>query len=111
MKNLLKSIICCICLLNAACSIHEIDIQQGNVVTPELAAQLKPGMDKQQVTFILGTPLITDTFHHDRWDYIYLFQPHKGNQERYHISLYFKDDKLVRIEHDNPYNEDLSNPP
>jgi len=102
MKNLPISLICLVCLLISSCSIHQIDIQQGNVVTPELAAQLKPGMDKKQVIFILGNPLITDIFHHDRWDYLYLLQPHKGVTERYHLSLYFADDKLVRIENDTP---------
>lgn len=86
----------------SSCSIHQIDVQQGNVITPELVTRIKPGMDKKQVIFVLGAPLITDTFHHNRWDYIYLFQPHRGETERYHISLYFKDDKLVRIENDIP---------
>ena len=102
MKNLLKYAICLICLMISSCSIHQIDIQQGNVVTPELVAQLKPGMDKKQVIFILGDPLVTDIFHHDRWDYVYLLQPHKGKKEHYHLSLYFEDDKLVRVEDDTP---------
>lgn len=75
------------------------------MVTPELVAEVKPGMDKKQVVFILGTPLITDPFHHNRWDYIYLLQPNKGKQERYHVSLFFENDKVVRIE-----NEDIPPP-
>ena len=102
MKNLLIYIFCFVSLMVSSCSIHQIDIQQGNVITPELLAEVKPGMDKKQVTFILGTPLITDTFHHNRWDYIYLFQPHRGKKERYHVSLFFDDDKLIRIENDIP---------
>lgn len=102
MKNLLIYILCVIGLMVSSCSIHQIDVQQGNVITPELAAQIKPGMDKKQVVFVLGTPLITDAFHRNRWDYIYLLQPHKGEEERYHISLFFEDDKVVRIENDMP---------
>ena len=102
MKNLQIYLTCLICLIISSCSIHQIDIQQGNVVTPELVAQLKPGMDKKQVVFILGNPLITDIFHQDRWDYLYLLQPHKGVNERYHISLFFEDDKLVRIDNEIP---------
>lgn len=102
MKSFLIYLLCMTCLVISSCSIHQIDIQQGNVITPELVAQVKPGMDKKQVAFILGTPLIKDTFHHDRWDYIYMLQPHKGKVERYHIALYFDDDKLVRIENDVP---------
>ena len=102
MKNLQIYLISMICLIISSCSIHQLDIQQGNVITPELASQIKPGMDKKQVTFILGKPLITDIFHQDRWDYLYLLQPNKGVNERYHISLFFEDDKLVRIEHETP---------
>ena len=57
----------------AACSFkpYRIDIQQGNVVTAEQYAQLKVGMTREQVRFVLGTPLLTDVFHDSRWDYLY----------------------------------------
>ena len=47
---------------------YRIEIQQGNFVSQEMVSQLKPGMSKDQVRFVLGTPLITDSFHADRWD-------------------------------------------
>lgn len=55
-----------------------IDIRQGNLVTQEMAAQLKAGMTRDQVRFVLGTPMLSDVFHPDRWDYLYYFKP--GNQ-------------------------------
>ena len=56
-----------------ACSFrpYRIDIQQGNVVTAEQYVQLKVGMTREQVRFLLGTPMLTDVFHADRWDYVY----------------------------------------
>ncbi len=76
----------------AGCSfpgVYKIDIQQGNVVTQDMIDQLKPGMTQRQVRFIMGNPLITDTFHANRWDYLYSIQP--GGRQRYQerISLMF----------------------
>ena len=45
------------------------DVQQGNVVTKDMVDQLRPGMTRDQVRFLLGTPMLTDVFHQDRWDY------------------------------------------
>ncbi|MFQ5470823.1 MAG: outer membrane protein assembly factor BamE [Gammaproteobacteria bacterium] len=87
-----------------SCSIHKLDIQQGNVVTKKMMDQVKPGMSTKQVKFILGTPLINDPFHQNRWDYIYLFKSGSGEEKpkKYHISLKFEDDKLTRIEGQAP---------
>lgn len=76
----------------AGCSfpgVYKIDIQQGNVVTQDMIDQLKPGMTQRQVRFIMGNPMITDTFHANRWDYLYSTQP--GGRQRYQerISLIF----------------------
>lgn len=78
---------------------YRIDIRQGNMVTQEMVAQLKPGLSKDQVRFILGTPLVADMFHADRWDYVYRFRPgrgHKDDQQR-HLVVYFADGKLARV--------------
>lgn len=53
---------------------YKIDIQQGNVLTQEMVAQLKPGMTRDQVRFLLGTPLLADIFHEQRWDYVYQYR-------------------------------------
>ncbi len=69
------------CSLLAACSYkpsfineYKIDVQQGNVLTQDMVAQLKPGQTREQVRFILGSPLIADIFHRQRWDYVYRFR-------------------------------------
>ncbi|MBI2800560.1 MAG: outer membrane protein assembly factor BamE [Gammaproteobacteria bacterium] len=80
--------------------VHRIDVQQGNVVTQEMIAQLAVGMDKKKVNFVMGSPIILDTFHSGRWDYLYNFQPGHGHAERRRITLYFADEKLARIEGD-----------
>ena len=79
---------------------HQIDIQQGNYVTQEMVAKLQPGMSRSQVRFALGTPLVADPFHSDRWDYVYVLQKEGRLVEQRHISVIFKDDKLQRIDGD-----------
>jgi outer membrane protein assembly factor BamE len=81
-------------------SAHKIDIQQGNYVTQDMVAKLKPGMSRSQVRFALGTPLITDPFHPDRWDYVYVLHKRGKLIEQRRIAVVFKDDKLLRIEGD-----------
>lgn len=75
----------------------KIDIRQGNYVSQEMVAQLKPGQTRDQVRFILGTPLVTDVFHADRWDYVYRFQPGRGELQQRRLIVYFDDNKLVRV--------------
>jgi outer membrane protein assembly factor BamE len=79
---------------------YRIDIQQGNFVSQEMVAQLKHGMTKDQVRFVLGTPLLTDIFHGDRWDYVYLLDRPGQPQVQRRLALYFEDDRLARLEGD-----------
>ena len=86
-------------LVLAGCSfpgVHKIDIQQGNVVTQDMVDQLRPGMTTRQVRFIMGTPLITDTFHSNRWDYLYSIQVAGGTRKQERISLVFDDNNELR---------------
>ena len=80
--------------------LYKIDIQQGNVVDQEMLDQLKPGMDKKQVKFIMGTPVLIDPFHNERWEYIYSFQEGGTVREQRHITLHFENDKLAYISGD-----------
>lgn len=77
-----------------------IDVQQGNVITQEMVAQLQPGMNKKKVNFIMGSPSIQDTFHANRWDYVYTFQGGRKRSEMRRVTLYFEDDLLVRVDGD-----------
>jgi outer membrane protein assembly factor BamE len=77
---------------------YKMDIQQGNFVSQEMVAQLKPGMTREQVRFILGTPLVADIFHADRWDYVYWREAPNGKREERRVALFFSaDNKLERI--------------
>ena len=77
---------------------YHAEIRQGNYVTPEMREQLKLGMSRQQVSFVLGTPLSTDLFHADRWDYIYFVNRNGITTDKKTLSLFFDGDKLIRIE-------------
>lgn len=74
--------------------VHRIDIQQGAVITREMAEQLKPGMTRDQVRFVLGTPPIADLFHADRWDYPYTMQRRGGPIERRNFTVLFEENRL-----------------
>jgi outer membrane protein assembly factor BamE len=74
------------------------DIQQGNFVSREMVAQLKEGMTPDQVRFVLGTPLLTDIFHANRWDYPFRLIQGNGKVTSSHVTVYFKDNRLARIE-------------
>jgi outer membrane protein assembly factor BamE len=76
---------------------YKPEIQQGNFVSQELVAQVKPGMTREQVRFLLGTPLVTDIFHADRWDYVYWREAPDGKREERRVALFFSDNKLERI--------------
>ena len=79
---------------------YKMDVQQGNVVTPKMMMQLRPGMTKAQVRFIMGTPLIADSFHANRWDYFYRMQKDGKVVEQRRVILDFEDDKLKGVRGD-----------
>lgn len=93
-----------ISVLLAACgssiphlSPYKMDIRQGNFVTPEMREKLKLGMSKQQVRYVLGTPLVNDAFHGDRWDYAYSLMQRGKVVEQQAMTLTFAGDNLARI--------------
>jgi outer membrane protein assembly factor BamE len=87
-------------LLSGCGLVYKIDIQQGNYVTQDLVAKLKPGMTKAEVRALLGTPLLSDVFHNNRWDYY--FSNVKGGkaEDRTRLSVFFDEDKLVSVRGD-----------
>jgi len=80
--------------------VHRIDIQQGNVVTQDMIAQLKIGMNKKKIRYVMGTPVIRDTFHSDRWDYLFTEQLPGEPMQRRRITLFFENKLLSRVEGD-----------
>ena len=96
-------------LVSAACSgvpripgitPYKLEIQQGNYVSQDMVSQLKPGMSKEQVRFVLGTPLLTDIFHADRWDYVYWRETPSGTREQRKLAVHFEDGRLARVDGD-----------
>jgi len=76
-----------------------MEIQQGNYVTQEMVARLKPGLTRDQVRFVLGTPLVSDIFHEERWDYVFLRQRANSRGIEYRrIAVFFEDGKVKRVE-------------
>lgn len=79
---------------------HRIEIQQGNAITQDMLDKLKPGMTPSQVRFILGTPLVVDPFHKNRWDYVYRLVRSGKVAEQRRITVIFEDEKLKALEGD-----------
>jgi outer membrane protein assembly factor BamE len=79
---------------------YRVDIPQGNYVTKEMLAQVKPGMSQQQVKFAIGAPLLTPVFATDRWDYVFRHQFANGASELKRVVIRFKDAKVATIEAD-----------
>ncbi|MDE2366994.1 MAG: outer membrane protein assembly factor BamE [Betaproteobacteria bacterium] len=89
-------------LLLAGCSSvpslpYKIEVQQGNVITQEMVDKLRPGMTRSQVRFALGSPMISDAFHENRWDYVYRLEQAGNLVEQRQLTVFFENDKLVRI--------------
>ena len=99
-----RTLIMVLPLLTAACSFftpYRMEIQQGNYVTQEMVAQLKPGLTRDQVRFLMGTPLVSDIFHEDRWDYVFVRQRANSPEvEQRRIAVFFEDGKLKRVDGD-----------
>lgn len=80
--------------------VYKMTVQQGNIITEEMVDQLQLGMTKSQVRYLLGTPLLTDFFHTDRWDYTYTIRRGHQDMEVKTLTLHFQDETLARIEGD-----------
>ena len=79
---------------------YKMEVVQGNVVSKEQVQALQPGMSRQQVRDILGTPLITDIFHGDRWDYVFTIRRAGVESQQRKLTAYFEGDRFVRAEGD-----------
>jgi len=80
--------------------VYKLDINQGNYVTQDQVDRLKVGLTRQQVRIALGTPLLADPFHANRWDYVYAFERQGKVLEERRLAVYFVDDRLARWEGD-----------
>ncbi|MBL1261762.1 MAG: outer membrane protein assembly factor BamE [Thiotrichaceae bacterium] len=101
MKNNFKiALSLLILVLSAGCSIHKVDIQQGNIVSQEMMLQLKVGMLRNEVERLMGRPMIVDPFRQNRWDYVHTFKSGKSGEPRsqYRITLIFDGERLSSID-------------
>lgn len=79
--------------------VYRMSIQQGNYLDPNAVAQLKEGMTRSQVRYLLGTPMVPDAFNENRWDYLYIMKRGRiRNAEKRRVSVWFEGDKVARIE-------------
>ena len=103
-KALIIPLLLGLALLSTGCGsnigfpgVYRIDVEQGNIVTSEMVEQLKPGMTRRQVRFVLGTPLIEDSFHANRWDYRYTLRNGTKTLEQNRLTVFFEGDALVNV--------------
>lgn len=94
------SLTACSTVLNNLPGVYTLEIQQGNMVDPEMVNQLKPGMSKRQVLFIMGSPMLVDFFHQKRWDYLYSKEVGGEEREQKRIALFFEGDILSGVQGD-----------
>lgn len=95
-------------LLVAAGCVYQAPVSQGNLLDTEDLEQVEVGMTRSQVRFLLGTPMINDPFHEDRWDYVYYLRVGRDDAifKRW-VSIYFDEDVVSRIDRDQELRPDL----
>lgn len=77
---------------------YRVEVVQGNVVTKEMLAQLREGLTREQVRYVLGSPLLTDIFHSDRWDYVFSIRRQGAQPQERRVTVYFQNDRVARFD-------------
>ncbi len=112
-----KLILVLVSLLLASCGVtswlksfspYKMEIRQGNLVTPEMRERLRVGMSRQQVSTALGSPLLADIYHANRWDYVYRYEEKGQLVEQRRLTVYFKDNFVSRIEDGEAYGQPVA---
>jgi len=99
-QRLVRTAVWLASLALSAC-VYRIDIQQGNLLEEDAIAQVQVGMTRSQVQFLLGTPMVSDSFHRDRWDYAYFLRRGRSRDiDRRWLVVYFEGDRVVRLNRD-----------
>lgn len=98
------SILFALALVLGACSVYRPDVRQGNFLEPDKFAQLKPGMTREQVRFLVGPPMIADAFHNEQWDYFFTIETQfiKAGTIHRHYIVRFDGDYVTSIEEQKP---------
>jgi outer membrane protein assembly factor BamE len=96
-----KALVVATALVGLSGCVYRVNVQQGNFLTSETVDQLKEGMTRSQVRFLLGTPMVPDAFDKDRWDYLYVMQRGRIKEpERRRLTVFFADEKVARFENE-----------
>jgi outer membrane protein assembly factor BamE len=90
----------CETILTNLPGVYSIDIEQGNMIDQSMVDQLRPNMTKRQVLYIMGSPMLADSFHQKRWDYLYSDQPGGEARQQKRVSLFFNGDNLMGVQGD-----------
>ncbi len=100
-------VLICFCSASSGClRAYRPDIQQGNIVTAQMLESLSPGMSRREVRYTLGSPMIEDPFHADRWDYVYTLREGRSNKRQQSlITVVFENDRLLSVEGDENLRE------
>lgn len=80
--------------------VYTLEIQQGNIIDQAMVDQLRPGMNKRQVLYIMGSPMLNDVFHKNRWDYVNSNQPSGEDRVQKQLSIFFENDQITGIQGD-----------
>ena len=99
-------------LFISACSIpkvYKLTVQQGNIVTQEMIDELKVGMTKRQVAYVMGTPLIRSPYQQNRWDYLYTLERRDKVVKKYQVTVFFEADVYTHTEGEVPTEEEPEN--
>lgn len=80
--------------------VYKVDVNQGNVIDQTMIDQLRPNMTKRQVLYVMGSPMLVDYFHQNRWDYVYSTKKSGENVEQKTISIFFENDQIKSIQGD-----------
>lgn len=90
---------------------YRIDLPQGNYLTADMLDKLRPGMSREQVRLVLGSPLLQPLFRADRWDYVFAYRFANGRTEVRRVAIFFKDDLIATIKADTlPENDEAIDP-
>ncbi|MCX7103993.1 MAG: outer membrane protein assembly factor BamE [Methylococcales bacterium] len=94
------TLVSCSTILNNLPGVYTIPVQQGNIIEQSMIDQLRPGMSKRQVLYIMGSPMLDNVFHKNRWDYMFSNHPSGEDRIQQQISLFFDNDQIVGIQGD-----------
>jgi len=94
------TLVSCSTIMNYIPGVYTIDIQQGNIIEQSMVDQLRPGMNKRQVLYIMGSPMLNNVFHKNRWEYLYSNQPSGEDRVQKQITLFFENEQITGIQGD-----------